>query len=165
MAVAITPLWNSDFGLEVTGADLAGPIGEDLADLLRCAFRDHPVLVMRTGGLTSEQLLALAGVFGEPQVQVLEDYRTSDTPTISVISSDQTDTRGDGRKIVFGGAWHTDDSYLAVPAKATMLYAHIIPPSGGDTLFADTTAAFESLDAATRPPAGRSCRACRARRR
>lgn len=150
MAVAITPLWNSDFGAEVAGADLAGPIGKDLADLLRSAFRDHPVLVMRTDGLTSEQLLALAGVFGEPQVQLLEDYRSSDTPTISIVSSDQTDARGDGRKIVFGGAWHTDDSYLAVPAKATMLYAHVIPPSGGDTLFADTTAAFESLDAATR---------------
>jgi taurine dioxygenase len=150
MAVAITPLWGSDFGAEVNGADLAGPIADELADVLRGAFREHPVLVMRTDGLTSEQLLALARVFGEPQVQLLEDYRSSDTPTISVIASDQTDVRGDGRRIVFGGAWHTDDSYLAVPAKATMLYAHVIPTSGGDTLFADTTAAFESLDAATR---------------
>ena len=86
MAVAITPLWGSGFGAEVTGADLAGPISDDLADQLRFAFRDHPVLVMRTDGLTSEQLLALAQVFGEPQVQLLEDYRSSDTPAISIVA-------------------------------------------------------------------------------
>jgi taurine dioxygenase len=83
-------------------------------------------------------------------VQLLQDYRSSESPVISIIASDQTDALGDGRTIVFGGAWHTDDSYLAVPAKATMLYAHVIPPKGGDTLFADTTAAYEALDAATR---------------
>jgi taurine dioxygenase len=105
---------------------------------------------MRTDGLTSEQLLALARVFGEPQVQLLEEYRSSDSAAISIISSEQTDGRGDGRRIVFGGHWHTDDSYLAVPARATMLYADVLPPTGGDTLFADTTAAYEALDASDR---------------
>jgi taurine dioxygenase len=150
MTVGITPLGDGSFAAEVTGTDLSRAIADeirpDLADALRNAFIDYPLLVMPTDGLTSAQLLALASVFGEPQVQLLEDYRCSDVPTISVIASDQTDVRGDGRRIVFGGNWHTDDSYLAVPAKATMLYAHVIPPSGGDTLFADTSAAYEALD-------------------
>src|SRR4051794_27982617 len=150
MALTITPRISSGFAGEVSGADLAGPITAELAAALRQAFRDHPVLVMATAGLTTGQLLALPGAFGEPQVQLLEEYRTADTPMISIIASDQTDARGNGRRIVFGGAWHTDDSYLAVPARATMLYAHVIPPSGGDTLFADTTAAYEALDAATK---------------
>jgi taurine dioxygenase len=147
MGVGITPLGDGRFVAEVTGIDVGAEIPQDLAATLRDAFVQHPVLVIRTAGLTSAQLLTLAGVFGEPQVQLLEDYRASDVPTISIIASDQTDIRGDGRRIVFGGNWHTDDSYLAVPAKATMLYAHVIPPSGGDTLFADTTAAYEALDA------------------
>ena len=150
MELDIALLGGSDFAAEVTGADLADVISSELAGRLRRAFRDHPVLVMRTNGLRSEQLLALARVFGEPQEQLLEDYRSSDSPVISIIASDQTDARGDGRRIVFGGHWHTDDSYLAVPAKATMLYAHVIPPKGGDTLFADTTAAYEALDASRR---------------
>ncbi len=146
MTFDITPLGGSDFVAEVTGADLTALSSSGLAGRLRSAFRDHPVLVMRTDGLSPPQLLALARVFGEPQVQVLEEYRSSDSAAISIISSDQTDARGDGRRIVFGGHWHTDDSYLAVPAKATLLYAHVIPRAGGDTLFADTTAAYEALD-------------------
>ena len=150
MALGITPRTRSGFAAEVTGVGVAAPITAGDAEVLRDAFARHPILVVPTPGLTPAQLLAFAGVFGEPQVQLLEEYRASDSPLISMISSDQTDRRGDGRRIVFGGAWHTDDSYLAVPAKATMLYAHVIPAHGGDTLFADTTAAYEALDAATR---------------
>ena len=150
----ISPLRGDGFAAEVTGADLTGPIADERAEWLRGAFRENPVLVLRSEGLTSAQLLALAEVFGAPQVQLLEAYRVSDTPAISIIASDQADTRGDGRKIVFGSHWHTDDSYLAVPAKATMLYAHIIPSKGGDTLFADMTAAHDALDPGTRAELG-----------
>jgi taurine dioxygenase len=150
MPVRISPLEPTGFAAEVAEVDCAQPLGRDVADVLQGAFAAHPVLVVRTGGLTPPQLLALAEVFGEPQVQLLEDYRLSDTPTISIVASNLTDRRGDGRRVVFGGAWHTDDSYFAVPAKATMLYASVIPPKGGDTLFADTTAAYDALDAATR---------------
>ena len=147
--LAITPLTDTGFVAEAAGADLTRLDGA-LAEELRRARRHHPVLVLRTDGLTSAQFLDLATVFGEPQEQLLEDYRSSDAPTISIIASDQTDRRGDGRRIVFGGSWHTDDSYFAVPAEATMLYAHRIPSTGGDTLFADTTAAYEALDPALR---------------
>lgn len=150
MGIGVTSLGDSPFVAEVIGIDAGVGIAPDVADALRDAFVEHPVLVIRTTGLTGAQLLALAGVFGVPQVQLLEDYRTSDVPTISIIASDQSDARGDGRRIVFGGNWHTDDSYLAVPAKATVLYAHVIPTSGGDTLFADTIAAYEALDASCR---------------
>ncbi len=44
-----------------------------------------------------------------------------------------------------GEGWHTDTPYLAVPAKATQLYAIEIPSYGGDTLFANMYAAYEAL--------------------
>jgi taurine dioxygenase len=47
----------------------------------------------------------------------------------------------------FGGAWHTDTSYVVRPPKITMLYALEVPVVGGDTMFADTYQAFASLSA------------------
>lgn len=143
--LAVHPLSPSGFAAEVRGVDLDRSLPASVVDALRAAFCRHPVLCVRTEGLLAERFLALTAVFGAPRLQVLRDHRRDDHPEISVISSEQFDRRGDGRRVVFGAAWHTDDSYLADPAVATALYAHRLPSSGGDTLFADCTAAYEAL--------------------
>jgi taurine dioxygenase len=45
----------------------------------------------------------------------------------------------------FGGIWHSDTVYLDRPPMATLLLARKIPPHGGDTMFANMYAAYESL--------------------
>ena len=45
----------------------------------------------------------------------------------------------------FGGAWHSDWSFQNAPPSATLLYSEIIPPTGGDTLFANTADAYDDL--------------------
>jgi taurine dioxygenase len=50
----------------------------------------------------------------------------------------------------FGGIWHSDTAYLPSPPMATMLVAREVPPVGGDTLFANMYAAYESLAPETR---------------
>jgi taurine dioxygenase len=50
---------------------------------------------------------------------------------------------GDGEAV-----WHTDMSYLAMPPKASMLYALEVPPRGGNTSFCSMYAIYESLPAA-----------------
>jgi taurine dioxygenase len=45
----------------------------------------------------------------------------------------------------FGGIWHTDTAYLDTPPMGTMLIAREAPPYGGDTLFANTYLAYETL--------------------
>ena len=52
-------------------------------------------------------------------------------------------TEDDG--YAFGNVWHSDGSNYAIPPKATMLYALELPPVGGDTMFANMYAAYESL--------------------
>ena len=43
------------------------------------------------------------------------------------------------------GRFHTDYSYLDVPARATALSSIQVPKKGGDTLFADQYAAYDGL--------------------
>jgi taurine dioxygenase len=50
----------------------------------------------------------------------------------------------------FGGIWHSDTVYLERPPMGTMLIAREVPPYGGDTLYANMYAAFESLSPALR---------------
>src|SRR6476659_1301210 len=45
----------------------------------------------------------------------------------------------------FGGIWHTDTAYLESPPMGTMLIAREVPPYGGDTLFANTYLAYDTL--------------------
>jgi alpha-ketoglutarate-dependent taurine dioxygenase len=46
--------------------------------------------------------------------------------------------------------WHSDGEDKRVPNAASMLYAHVVPPEGGDTLFADMYAAYDALPEATK---------------
>ena len=49
-----------------------------------------------------------------------------------------------------GTYFHTDYSYLDVPARATLLYSIQVPKVGGDTLFADQYSAYDELPGATK---------------
>jgi alpha-ketoglutarate-dependent taurine dioxygenase len=57
----------------------------------------------------------------------------------------------DGMKASFNRGveqWHGDSSYREVPSDASLFYGEIVPPEGGDTLFADATAAWRALEPA-----------------
>ena len=49
---------------------------------------------------------------------------------------------------IFAETWHSDWSFLPVPPQATLLYGNVIPPAGGDTLFANQYAAWDALSPA-----------------
>ena len=46
--------------------------------------------------------------------------------------------------------WHTDVTFLEKPAMGALLYAHELPPTGGDTLWSSMTAAYQALSAPMR---------------
>ena len=55
---------------------------------------------------------------------------------------------GPNSKTVAGRKWHSDVSSEAIPPGLSMLRMEVVPPSGGDTLFADMYRAFELLSPA-----------------
>ncbi|HSS62876.1 MAG TPA: TauD/TfdA family dioxygenase [Gammaproteobacteria bacterium] len=144
--VKVTPL-SEMMAAEITGLDLSAPAGKAAAAALNDAFLDHLVLCVRAQRLTPSRYVSAAGIFGQPQEQLVKHFLHQTVPLISLVSSvDNRDRAGDGAPIVRGPYWHTDDSFLEVPAKATMLYALRIPNGRGDTWFANMYAAYEALD-------------------
>ncbi|MDO9222082.1 MAG: TauD/TfdA family dioxygenase [Caulobacter sp.] len=127
------------FGAEIGGVDLARGLSVAELSAVRAAFARHSVVWFRDQPLNHEQLEALSlqlGAFGqEPYAAPLPGH-----PHILEVRREPQETVA-----VFGGGWHSDWSFLEAPPAATLLHAKIIPPVGGDTLFADGAAAYETL--------------------
>jgi taurine dioxygenase len=68
-------------------------------------------------------------------------------PEINVISNLVENGRPIGNLGAGEAVWHADMTYIDVPPKAGILYALEVPPTGGNTYFADMYAAYETLPA------------------
>lgn len=130
-------------GAEISGVDLAQPLGADMVAALRHAFLDHLVIFFRDQTLEPAQFLAFARAFGTPVeypfVKGIDGF-----PEIIRVA------KLEHERVNFGGVWHSDTSYLDQPPMASMLHAIEVPPQGGDTLFANQYLAYESLSAGMR---------------
>ncbi len=135
------------FGLELQDLDLADEAALDRADLPGLLAR-HGVLLLRGQALTPEAQMAFARRFGslESHAAYPAALRHPEHDELLVVKRYQVD----GRALRFGGQWHSDLSYTLQPSKASVLHALAVPPSGGDTLFADLAAAYAALPAETR---------------
>lgn len=129
------------FGASITGIDLSGALPErTIAELLHAwygyhvlAFPDQPM-----SHADLERFTQYFGAFGEdPYIAPIADH-----PHVLEVRRN-----ADEETSVFGSAWHSDWSFLPTPPAATILHAKVIPPQGGDTLFADGEAAYAALPA------------------
>ena len=125
-------------GAEVHGVDLRTLEDDSTWNEIKQAFLDCSVLVFRDQALEPADLMRVGARFGEPCfypfVTGMEGY-----PYIFEVVKEPQDQRN------FGGAWHSDTTYLAQPPLATLLHAVETPSHGGDTLFANTAAAYDAL--------------------
>ena len=149
MGIGVTEPGAAGLGAIMRGVDLDAPV-PGAEDALREAFRASPMLCIRGCRATAETFLRLARVFGTPQRELMGVLRDGAVPEISVIERRQGISTATGKAATFGGHWHTDDSYMAVPCAATLLYGEAVPPRGGDTSFANMHLAYEALPDETR---------------
>jgi taurine dioxygenase len=110
------------------------------------AFFAGQVLVFRSQKFTPAEFLAFAKQFGKPEPHVIDQFHHPEHPDILILSNVQKDGQPIGLADA-GTYFHTDYSYLDVPARATTLYSIQVPKKGGDTLFADQYAAYDDLPA------------------
>lgn len=128
---------SGSLGVRVDGVDVAradeGLIGELLALL-----HEHHVLVFSDQTLTPPQHAAFAAKFGPLSVH----------PRLKPIAEAREIIEVYDPKDPIAATWHQDQTFLARPPSMTMLVARTLPPSGGDTMFANQQAAFRALSPA-----------------
>jgi taurine dioxygenase len=134
-------------GAEVVGLELSRPADpSDIADI-KSAFLEHQLLCIRGKQLDSSDFARVARYFGEPQAQLKRDQRVEGLPEVSILDSTykSAEDKPDDLANVRLSGWHTDDSYFALPAKASMLQGLSLPKTGGETRFCNTRKAYEDL--------------------
>jgi len=126
-------------GAELAGVDVSKPLDESVIAEIRRALLDHQVIFFRDQHLTPEQHLAFGRRFGSLNVH---DFvgGMAQYPEIIEVRKEAEDHGSN-----FGGAWHSDVTYLEEPALGSILYAKEVPSHGGDTLFANQYLAYDAL--------------------
>jgi taurine dioxygenase len=132
-------------GAEISGIDLRHPLAIEQRDEIKALLLKHRVLFFRDQPINHEQQVAFARQFGKiyahPSTRDVEkrfDQSTPDSHRISAVEQRKTYK-------VTSGRWHTDTSWLVRPAWGAVLREVDIPPLGGDTVWANGNAVYESL--------------------
>ncbi|GAB1695100.1 TauD/TfdA dioxygenase family protein [Krasilnikovia sp. M28-CT-15] len=123
-------------GAEIVGLDLAQPLDDGTISALNSALVEHKVLVFHGQQLDDAAHVRFASAFGS---------LTTAHPTVPSVEGNANVLNVEGGEGARANAWHTDVTFVVAPPKATTLRSLVIPPYGGDTLFANTAAAYADL--------------------
>jgi alpha-ketoglutarate-dependent taurine dioxygenase len=122
-------------GAEITGLPPDLILDPETIAAVRAALNEHKALVFRGVRVDDEDQQRFAGYFGP---------LTSAHPTVpavdgepNVLPVDSEDTRANH--------WHTDVTFVLNPPQASTLRSIVVPPYGGETLIANTGAAYRDL--------------------
>jgi taurine dioxygenase len=125
-------------GAEIHGVDLAKPLSPAVRDAIHEVLMKHQVVFFREQHLDPAQLKAFGRQFSELAIHSAVDGPPGH-PEIMVLHNDANS------KWVAGERWHADLTCNPEPPMGTILYLHIVPEVGGDTLFSNMCAAYDAL--------------------
>ena len=135
-------------GAEISGVDLAQPLGNQTFQEIHDALMENLVIFFRGQELSHEQHKAFGRRFGELHIHPSSLSVVPEHREVLIIKADEKST------YVAGEEWHTDVSCDAEPPMGSILYMKELPPDGGgNTLFANMYRAFETLS----PPLQKLC--------
>src|SRR5262249_36588752 len=143
-AFTVRPL-SPALGAEISGVDLRDPIDEALKQKFLDVWHQHLVVLLRNQTLDEDTQVRFAESFGPPAKVTSGRTFSVKHPSVMLVSNIREDGKPIGALPDGEMHFHTDQCHQEVPAKATMLYAIEIPSKGGNTLFANAYAAYETL--------------------
>src|SRR5258706_14357777 len=162
MLVTLVPL-GPGFCAEVRGAGLADVAAhDDVYAAVRAAFEEHSVLLFRRQPITDDLQVAYSQRFGP--LEIAKAASLGEGTPFSILTNID---RATGELVPPGHKeslrsranqlWHTDSSFKAPPALASVLSARVVPPVGGETEFTSMRLAWGRLPEALRAKLANLC--------
>ena len=134
-------------GTEIMGIDLkrSDEISDESIRQMWQLLGQRGILLFRKHGLNHDQHLAFTRRFGPLALTGLTSrYAPPGYPDIFTVTNIKTDgARSETENAA--QQWHSDQTFLKVPARASMLRCELAPQYGGDTMFANMYAVYEDL--------------------
>ena len=138
------------FVAEVIGMD-AEHLSHDEFGTIWDAFNEHQILVFRDQRMDDEAQIAFSRRFGP--LETMEAHPANNFRPGHIAVMTNMDDAGNLLPLDHPGmihrmrneAWHTDSSFKAIAALASLLHARVVPPVGGNTDFASGRAAYAAL--------------------
>jgi taurine dioxygenase len=127
-------------GADVRGVNLNRSLDPSTFAVIHRAFLDHCMLVFRGQFLDPEAQTAFAHRWGEVlHAPYLKRLEISD-------HSEVMEQVNEGKANAYTTeVWHSDVSFMPAPPAQSILSAQVLPEAGGDTMFANQYAAYETL--------------------
>jgi len=133
-------------GAEISGLDLRDPIDDSLKQKILDVWYRYQVVLVRNQTLDEDAQVRFAETFGPPARSTSgRTFAGVKNPAVMLVSNIRKDGKPIGALPDGEMHFHTDQCHQATPAAATMLYAIEVPSKGGNTLFANAYAAYETL--------------------
>ena len=138
MAIEVTRQ-QATCGALIRGVDLSRDLTSDEVTGIRAAWLKHQVVAFPDQPMQIPDIERFATYMGpngeDPYIEAIAGH-----PRVVQVKREP-----DEKAPIFAETWHSDWSFLKRPPAATVLYGNIIPPMGGDTMFADQYAAWDGL--------------------
>ncbi len=144
MALEFHPLHHGEFAAEVIGVRPDLRVDDAMLRQIEAAWFRHGILIFRDIDMTPADHIAFTRRLGALHIMMPGEFNLPDHPEVWVVGN----AIEDGKPLGLRGAgmgFHTDGEDKSVPNAGSFLYARIVPPEGGDTLFADMRAAYAAL--------------------
>ena len=139
------------FGVEVRGVDLRTVTALGAYPALRAAFEEHSLLLFRGQQLDDDAHLAFGALWGPIEDRSMgKNGPRPQLDNVSNLRADQSIAPADDMltlNLMGNQLWHTDSTFLPVPALANILAARVLSSSGGETELVSTRAAWRDMPA------------------
>lgn len=140
---------NPTMGAIVTDLDVSKDIPEPVAEALRAAWQEYPLLIFPKLGDSKDKQLRLSRVFGELSEHPNPAIRLKDAPELIALGATK-ETKGPpvvvNGEVLYGFLYyHQDTYYTPYIAKGALLRMTKLPSRGGNTSFVDLEKAYDAL--------------------